>query len=184
VRLDGKDLGKLARDSLHRVVGMASHDLPLLRGSISKNLCYRWRSAPATELARVRKLCGIDELLAGFPDSENTRIFEGGANLSAGQRQRIMLARAILGSPPVLLLDEADANLDPGASAVFNKILADYEGTVLMVTHQLDRALCADELWYMENGKLVAAGKPDELLQSDRRVAEFFRHHRQQAQAS
>ena len=184
VRLDGKDLSRLARDSLRQIVGMVSQDLPLLRGTISKNLRYRWRSAPAAELARVRALCGIDELLAGLANGENTRITEGGTSLSAGQRQRIVLARAILGSPRVLLLDEADTNLDPGASEVFNAILADYEGTVLMVTHQLDRALCADALWYMENGKLITAGKPDELLQSDRRVAEFFRHRNQQALAS
>ena len=184
VRLDGKDLSRLARDSLRQIVGMVSQDLPLLRGTISKNLRYRWRSAPAAELARVRTLCGLDELLAGLPDGENTRIAEGGTSLSAGQRQRIVLARAILGSPRVLLLDEADTNLDPGASEVFNAILADYEGTVLMVTHHLDRALCADVLWYMENGKIIAAGKPDELLQSDRRVAEFFRHRNQQALAS
>ena len=184
VRLDGRDLSKLARDSLRQIVGMVSQDLPLLRGTISKNLRYRWRSAPAAELTRVRTLCGIDDLFAGLPDGENTRIAEGGTSLSAGQRQRITLARAILGSPRVLLLDEADTNLDPGASEVFNAILADYEGTVLMVTHHLDRALCADVLWYMENGKLIAAGKPDELLQSDRRVAEFFRHRNQQALAS
>lgn len=184
VRLDGKDLSNLARDSLRRVVGMVSPDLPLLRGTINKNLCYRWRSAPAAELARVRELCGIDELIAGLPDGDNTRISEGGTSLSAGQRQRIALARAILGSPPVLLLDEADANLDPGAGAVFNEILADYEGTILMVTHHLDRTLCADVLWYMENGKLVAAGKPAELLKSDKRVAEFFQQSNQQALAS
>jgi len=184
VSLEGKDLSKLARDSLRQVVGMVSPDLPLLRGTISKNLCYRWRTAPAEELARVRALCGIDEVLAMLPEGENTRLSEGGTNLSAGQRQRIALARAILGSPPVLLLDEADANLDPGAAAIFNEILADYKGTVLMATHNLERALCANVLWYMEKGTLLATGRPDELLKSDSRVAEFFRHHEQQALAS
>lgn len=184
VRLDGRDLHKLARDSLRRVIGMVSPDLPLLRGTIGRNLRYRWRSAPAEEQARVRVLCGIDELLADLPDGEETRISEGGRNLSVGQRQRIALARAILGNPPVLLLDEADANLDPEASVVFNEILANYQGTVLMVTHQLERALCADTLWYLENGKLIASGKPEELLETDWRVAEFFRHDNKQAMAS
>ena len=184
VRLDGRNLSKLARDSLRRVVGMVSADLPLLRGTIGKNLRYRWRSVPAGELARVRALCGVDEVLDGLPDGESTRVSEGGTSLSAGQRQRIALARAILGSPPVLLLDEADTNLDPGASAVFNEILASHDGTVLMVTHQLDKALCADVLWYMENGELIATGKPDELLRADRRVADFFRLRNQQALAS
>jgi len=67
---------------------------------------------------------------------------------------------------------------------IINNILADYAGTVLVVTHQLERALCADVLWYMEDGKLISAGKPEELLRSDNRVAEFFRHHNQQAMAS
>ena len=184
VQLDGRNLHRLARDSLRRVVGMASPDLPLLRGTIGRNLRYRWRTAPAAEQARVRRLCGVDELLADLPDGEDTRISEGGTSLSVGQRQRIALARATLGNPPVLLLDEADANLDPEASAVFNEVLTGYEGTVLMVTHQLDRALCADIMWYMENGKLLAAGSPEELLQSDWRVAEFFRHDSRQAMAS
>ena len=184
VVLDGKDLGKLARDSLRQVVGIVSPDLPLLRGTISRNLCYRWRSAPDSEVARVRGLCAIDEMLADLPEGEDTRISEGGTSLSTGQRQRIALARAVLGSPPVLLLDEADANLDPGASTIIDKISADYEGTMLVVTHQLDRALSADVLWYMEDGKLIATGKPDELLRSDNRVAEFFRHHDQPALAS
>ena len=183
VCLDGKDLCRLARDSLRQVVGIVSPDLPLLRGTISKNLRYRWRSAPAEELARVCRLCGVDEVLAGLANGENTRIPEGGASLSTGQRQRIALARAILGRPPVLLLDEADANLDPASSMFFSDILAKHEGTVLMVTHQLDRALGADTLWYMENGKLIAAGKPDDLLQTDRRVADYFRHSGQQALA-
>lgn len=184
VRLDGRDLSRFGRDSLRQIVGMVSQDLPLLRGTISKNLRYRWRSAPAVELDRVRAVCGIDEMLAGLPDGVNTRITEGGTSLSAGQRQRITLARALLGNPRILLLDEADTNLDPGTSEVFSSILTNYEGTVLMVTHHLDRALCADVLWYMENGKLIATGKPDELLQSDRRVADFFRQSNPHALAS
>ncbi len=184
VILDGRDLKRLARDSLRRVVGMSSPDLPLLRGTIGRNLRYRWRTAPDSEQAQVRALCGIDELLAELPDGENTRIAEGGTSLSAGQRQRISLARALLGSPPVLLLDEADVNLDPETGEVFNRILENYQGTVLMVTHRLDRVRAADVVWYLENGMLVASGRPDELLQSDWRVAEFFRHGDRQALAS
>lgn len=184
VVLDGRDLKRLARDSLRRVVGMASPDLPLLRGTIGRNLRYRWRTAPDSEQARVRALCGIDELLAEMPDGENTRLAEGGTGLSAGQRQRISLARALLGSPPVLLLDEADVNLDPETGEVFNRILANYRGTVLMVTHRLDRARAADVIWYLENGKLLASGRPDELLRSDWRVADFFRRDGRQALAS
>lgn len=184
ILLDGRDLGKIAADSLRRVVGMVSPDLPLLRGTISKNLRYRWRSAPGDELARVCHLCGVDEVLAGLPDGDGTRILEGGTNLSVGQRQRIALARAILGSPPILLLDEADANLDPKTADVLNTIIADYPGTVLLVTHRSDVAARADSVWFMEGGKLLASEEPGELLQADGLAARFFRHRNWQALAS
>ncbi len=164
VRLDGQDLAEHSLASVRREVGMAGPDLPLLRGTVDRNLRYRWPDAPEEETARVRSLCGVDDVLAELPEGAETRISEGGRGLSAGQRQRIALARALLGNPRVLLLDEADANLDPQASAVVDRVLADYEGTVLLVTHRADRLAAADAIWHLEAGKLVDAGPAAEVL--------------------
>jgi ABC-type multidrug transport system fused ATPase/permease subunit len=167
VRLDGQDLATHNLASIRRAIGMASPDLPLLRGSVGKNLRYRCQDASAEEIARVGQLCEIDAVLAELPEGEKTRISEGGVGLSAGQRQRIALARAILGNPSVLLLDEVDANLDAQATAIVDRVLANHRGTVLLITHRSERLAAADVIWYLEEGRLVEAGTPNELLAGD-----------------
>jgi ABC-type bacteriocin/lantibiotic exporter with double-glycine peptidase domain len=164
VRLDGQDLAHHSLASVRAAISMAGPDLPLLRGSVDRNLRYRWPDAPADEVARVCALCGIDEILAALPEGAETRLSEGGGNLSAGQRQRIALARALLGEPRVLLLDEADANLDPGAAAVVDRVLAAFPGTVLLVTHRPERLAAADAIWHVSGGRLVETGPPDAVL--------------------
>ena len=156
---------------------MVSPDLPLLRGTIDRNLRYRWRRAPDKEVARVRRLCGIDELLAQLPKGDKTRVTEGGLSLSLGQRQKIALARALLGTPALLLLDEADANLDQRASKVLDEILAEFQGTVLMVTHQPRHLMAADVIWYVVAGQLLEAGPPAEVLSGNGPTARFFGIH-------
>ena len=106
------------------------------------------------ELARVRKLCKIDTLLEQLPGGENFRIKEGGVNLSLGQRHKLALARAILGQPAILIIDEIDANLDHQAIMVLEDVLNDFNGTVLMVSRFEDRLAMADHYWHLKDGKL------------------------------
>jgi ABC-type multidrug transport system fused ATPase/permease subunit len=179
ILLDGQDLAKYSLESVRRAIGMAGPDLPLLRGTVDKNLRYRWRDAPVEEITRVRQICGIDAVLAELAEGENTKVAEGGKGLSAGQRQRIGLARAILGNPPVLLLDEVDANLDAQATAVVDRVLAEHKGTVLIITHRKERLAAADVIWYLENGRLVEKGPPEVLLNSDGPTARLFRDSQQ-----
>ncbi len=175
IRLDGQNLATHSLASVRRAIGMATPDLPLLRGTVEKNLLYRWPDASEEEIRRVWELCGIDEVLAELPEGEQTRVSEGGVGLSAGQRQRIALARAILGNPPVLLLDEIDANLDAKATAVVDRVLANYPGTILLITHRFERLAAADEIWYLENGQLQEVGSAQEVLTGDGPTAQFFK---------
>lgn len=174
VLLDGQNLAEHSLDSVRHAIGMAGPDLPLLRGTIERNLRYRWRNAPRKEVTRVGALCGINEMLAQFPEGEKTRVAEGGLSLSAGQRQRIALARALLGNPALLLLDEVDANLDSQASGVIDRVLAEHQGTVLMVTHRLNHIMAADVVWYLEAGRLLEVGSPTEVLSGNGPTARFF----------
>lgn len=174
IRLDGQDLATHSLASIRRAIGMAGPDLPLLRGSVAKNLRYRWRDAPIEEITRVWQLCGIDQVLAELPQGEETRVSEGGVGLSAGQRQRITLARAILGNPPLLLLDEVDANLDAQATAIVDRVLAEHRGTVLLITHRAERLVAVDEIWYLENGRLVEVGSPETMLNGNGPTACLF----------
>ena len=160
ILLDGQDLAEHSLSSVRRAISMVSPDLPLLRGTIRKNLLYRWPKAPAEEINRINTLCGIDEVLTELPEGDQTRVTEGGGNLSLGQRQRIALARALLGNPSVLLLDEADVHLDLEAGTALGRILDEYTGTILWVTHNRDHLTDADFIWHIEAGRLVDVSAP------------------------
>jgi ABC-type multidrug transport system fused ATPase/permease subunit len=155
VLLDGQNIAKYSLASTRRAIGMMSPDLPLLRGTIDKNIRYRWPDAPEEEVERVKKLCEIDKVVSELSDGDGTRLTEGGENLSLGQRQRIALARSLLGNPALLLLDEADAHMDQSTGMLLDSILSEYRGTVLQVTHNADRLARADIVWCIRNGRLV-----------------------------
>lgn len=181
ILLDGQDLSQHSLKSIRRSIGMASPDLPLLRGSIEKNLRYRWRNVPEEEIIRVKTLCGIDEILAQLPNGAKTKLSEGGTGLSTGQRQRIALARALLGNPLLLLLDEVDANLDAQASMIIDRIIAEHHGTILLATHQLKHIKAADIVWYLEGGQLIEAGPPNKILYQNGPTVYFLGLHQQSA---
>lgn len=163
ILLDGQDIAACSLKSVRRNISMVSPDLPLLRGTVRKNLLYRLPKASDEEISRVWNLCGIHDVLAELPEGEHTRVTEEGHNLSLGQRQRIGLARAILGNPRILLLDEADAHLDADAGISLKRILAEYTGTILWVTHNPDRLAGADYIWRIEDGCLVDVTTPRQL---------------------
>jgi len=175
ILLDGQDIARYRLASVRRAVAMVGPDLPLIRGSIDRNLRYGGRAASDAEVARIAALCGVDRIVAELPDGLRTRIVGGGANLSAGQRQCIALARALLRAPAVLLLDEADANLDPRMSAALDRVLADFGGTVLMITHDPRRLAEASEVWHLDDGRIVERGAPAALLAGDGPTARLFR---------
>lgn len=165
ISIDGQDISNHSLTSLRSVIGMASPDLPLLRGSVGRNLRYRFPKADKKEIARVWHLCEIEQLLAELPQGEKTKIAEGGKGLSAGQRQRICLARAILGNPKILLLDEIDANLDPQGTSIVDRVLANHDGTVLIITHRPERLALADVIWSLEDGKIKTRTKKSKTMQ-------------------
>lgn len=174
IRIAGKPIEKIALSRLRSQISMVSPDLPLLRGSIRRNLRYRNFSADETELRRVISLCELEPWLESLPDGLATRIAEGGSNLSPGERQRLALARALLGHPAVLLLDEPELNADPSTRALFKRIIKSHQGTLIMVTHDRDFASLADEVWHMENGTLVERGEPHSLLDKRSKISSFF----------
>jgi len=169
VLLDGQNLAEHEVSSVRAAISMVGADFPLLRGTVGENLRYRWPEAPQEELERVAELCSIDDLVAELPEGLETRIVEGGRNLSAGQRQRLSVARALVGDPAVLLLDEADANLDDEARELMDRIVQTHRGrkTVLVVSHRPAVLEWADAIWHLDGGRLVDAGAPDQVLEVD-----------------
>jgi ABC-type multidrug transport system fused ATPase/permease subunit len=147
ILLGGDDLSGIRLEDCRRAIGLVSADAPLLRGSLRFNLRYRCPDAPQEEVDRVAALCRVDEIIRRLPDGEKARIAERGRNLSLGDRHRLMLARALMGQPHVLLLDEADANLDERTVAAVGEVLKTYPGVVLMVTRNPGWAQLAGETW-------------------------------------
>lgn len=174
VTLDGTPVSALSPEALRRRIGVVSPEVPLLRGTLGRNLGYARPHASAGRRARVAALCGVDELLAQLPQREATRLDGGARNLSWGQRQRVAWARALLGGPGLLLLDEPDAHLDPASAAHLDRMLQRYPGTVLMVTHDLHRLRMADEVWLLDGGRLVERGAPGLLLAGATRTHALF----------
>lgn len=164
ILIDGQDIATHTLSSVHRAISMLGPDLPLMRGTIERNLCYRCPDVAQEEMQRIIELCGIEEILADLPDGLGFKVAEGGSNLSPGQRQRISIARAIMGSPKVLLLDEADENLDPKSTQIVDRVIAEAAATVLVVSHRIERVRSADLIWFMANGQLIESGPAAEML--------------------
>ena len=174
IELDGVDLSTVSLADVRAEIGIAAPDLPLMKGSLRRNLTYRHRDATDDEIERVLDLCDLRALVSGLSGGLGHRISEGGTNLSSGQRQRVLLARAVLGSPRLLLLDEADANLDAATASVVDRIVNDHDGTSIIITHRVERIAVADEVWHLVDGRLVEHGPTDRLLSPGTRTAELF----------
>jgi ABC-type multidrug transport system fused ATPase/permease subunit len=161
ILIDGQDIGQCNLASVRNAIGIVSPDLPLLRGSVRKNLRYRMPDASPEEIERVKQLCQIDDLLQQLSGGEDFRIQEGGGNLSLGQRHKLTLARALLGQPAILILDEIDANLDEQTALMLENVIRGFSGTVLMVSRSSDRLALADIFWRLAKRKLVAVESND-----------------------
>jgi ATP-binding cassette, subfamily B, bacterial len=157
VVIDGQPLAATTPKSTFRKIGMMGPDLPLMRGTVRRNLTYSRPDVDTAEIARVVYASGLDRVLAELPDGLTTWVVEGGRNLSVGQRQRIALGRALLGNPPILLLDEPTANLDPDAKEEFCRMVARHQGTVLLATTDPAEIAIADQVWVLDRGRVREA---------------------------
>jgi ABC-type multidrug transport system fused ATPase/permease subunit len=154
VIIDGQRLEETALQSAARWIGVVGPDLPLMRGTVLRNLTYAVPDAGEEEVERVVKASGLQELLAELPDGMNTWVTEGGRNLSVSQRQRIALGRALMGNPPILLLDEPTDGLDRSGKDSFARLLTRHLGTVLLVSQDSRELSLADTVVFMEDGRI------------------------------
>jgi len=177
VRLDGHDLRSLRLAELRRHVVLVEQEPFLFHASIAENLRYARSEASEAELRAAARAAGIDAFIESLPQQYQTLVGERGRALSAGERQRIAIARAFLADPAVLVLDEPSAALDPSGEA---QLAAGYEAimkgrTTLLVSHRLRLVSRADRVVVLEGARIVEEGSPGALLERQGAFAGLFR---------
>jgi ABC-type multidrug transport system fused ATPase/permease subunit len=166
VRLEGIPLRSLALADLRRQIGLVPQDPVVFRGTLADNIRYGCPEAGMDRVEAAARAAGVDALAARLPHGYQTVIGEGGHPLSAGERQRVAIARAVCLDPPVVLLDEATASLDPLAEAEIQAALAGLlrGRTAVVVAHRLATVRDADQIVVLDGGRVVQSGTHAELI--------------------
>jgi PrtD family type I secretion system ABC transporter len=167
IRLDGGDISNWSTDRLGEHIGYLPQDVELFDGSITDNIARFADEPDSLMVIAAAQAAGVHEMILRLPDGYETRLGEGGTALSAGQRQRIALARALFGNPFLVVLDEPNSNLDAeGEEALAGPIksVRDRGGIVVVVAHRSGVLAAVDMVAVMGNGQLTAFGEKTEVL--------------------
>jgi ATP-binding cassette subfamily B protein len=159
VRLDGRDLRELRLADLRRAVALVDQAPFLFNASIAENIAYARSEASRDEIIAAARAAAIHEFIAALPDGYDTQVGERGLALSAGERQRIAIARALLRRPSVILLDEPSAALDPATEQNLAATLRDLSGgcTLIVITHRPALAEIAGSVISLDGGQATQA---------------------------
>ncbi|MEV0259107.1 ABC transporter ATP-binding protein [Streptomyces sp. NPDC050732] len=177
VLLDGVDLRELSGAELRRGVVMVTQEAFLFSGTVAENIAIGRPDATREDIERAAKAIGAHDFIASLPDGYDTDVRKRGGRISAGQRQLVAFARALLADPAVLILDEATSSLDiPGERAVQRAMHTVLHGrTAVVIAHRLSTVEIADRVLVMEHGRVVEDGSPAELVAGDGAFAGLHR---------
>lgn len=166
VLLDGVDLRRLATPELRENVVMVTQESFLFSGTVAENIAVGRPGATRAEIEAAARAIGAHQFIADLPEGYDTDVRKRGGRISAGQRQLVAFARALLADPAVLILDEATSSLDvPGERAVQEAMRTILAGrTAVIIAHRLSTVEIADRVLVMEQGRVVEDGTPAELV--------------------
>jgi ATP-binding cassette subfamily B protein len=166
ITIDGRDIRQVRRQSLVRQMSMVLQEPYLFSGTIKDNIRYAHTEASDADVVKAAQAVGAHDFIMALKQGYNTILAERGVNLSVGQRQLLSFARAIVGDPRILILDEATANIDTHTEILIQNALKHLlEGrTSIVIAHRLSTIRNADVIVVLEHGRLVEIGKHAELL--------------------
>jgi ATP-binding cassette subfamily B protein len=177
VRIDGADVSEVRLTSLRGQVGLVSDDPFLFSDTVRNNIAYAREDADQAAIEDAARRADIHDFIVSLPDGYDTVVGERGMTVSGGQRQRLAIARALVMDPRVLILDDATSSVDATTEAAIKRALRELmEGrTTFIIGHRLSTIALADEIVVLEDGRIVARGTHDELVESSdlyREIAE------------
>jgi ABC-type multidrug transport system fused ATPase/permease subunit len=169
VRVDGTDLRGVKLRSYRRQLGVVLQDPFLFSGTIASNIRFGKPDATDAEVAAAAHAVGVDRVAARLSRGLEHEVREGGSGLSAGERQLISIARALLADPRILILDEATSNIDRPTEVLIERALDTllHGRTSIIIAHRLSTVRRADEIVVVERGRIVQRGSERELLAED-----------------
>jgi PrtD family type I secretion system ABC transporter len=167
IRLDGATLDRWSAEALGRHVGYLPQDIELFDGTVAQNIARFDPDASSKAIIAAASSAGVHDMILKLPEGYDTRIGEFGASLSAGQRQRIALARALYGDPFLVVLDEPNSNLDAeGDVALMGAIASvrERKGIIVVIAHRPSALAGLDQVLVMTSGQVKAFGAKDDIL--------------------
>lgn len=176
VMLGGNDVRDYSMDSLMQNFSFVFQNVYLFHDTIANNIRFGEPDAPMEKVVEAAKKACCHEFISALPQGYDTVIGEGGASLSGGERQRISIARAILKDSPVIILDEATANVDPENERDLMAAISELtkEKTVIMIAHRLKTVRNADQIVVIDRGRIAEQGRHEELVRRGGIYAKFI----------
>jgi ATP-binding cassette, subfamily C, bacterial CydD len=166
IRIGGHDVSVLPLEQLRSMIALVSQDTYLFGGTVRENLAMARPEASDAEIEAAARIANVHDDICALPYGYATRIGERGLRLSGGQRQRLAIARAVLKDAPILVLDEATANVDAAAEATIQTALDQLtlHRTTIVIAHRLSTVRNADRIVVLQDGRIVETGRHDDLL--------------------
>ena len=176
IKIDGNDIRDLTVESLRESIGVVMQDAHLFHESIAENLRYAKQDATPAEMQAACESAQIWKLIESLPNGLDTMVGERGHRLSGGEKQRLAIARLLLKSPAVVILDEATAHLDSeNEQLVHTALQTALKGrTSIVIAHRLSTVRDADQILVLEKGSIVERGKHDELVAKGGLYADLY----------
>ena len=175
---DGRDLNTIDLKSLRRKIGVVMQDGKLFQGDIYSNIVISAPWLTMDDAWKAAELAGIDEDIRNMPMGMHTMISEGAGGVSGGQRQRLMIARAIAPRPRILMFDEATSALDNLTQKKVSESLNSLKCTRIVIAHRLSTIKHCDRILFLEKGKIVEDGTYEELIAQNGKFAELIARQR------
>ena len=183
ISLDGHDVKEYSYDSLIRNFSFVFQTVYLFEDTIENNIKFGNPDASHEEVVAAAKKAACHDFILSLPEGYQTKIGEGGASLSGGERQRISIARAIIKDAPIIILDEATANVDPENEEALMQAIHSLtkDKTIIMIAHRLKTVERADQIVVLDKGRIVEQGKHRELLAKQGLYSRFIQERRSAA---